>query len=400
MDAHGAGHSPGELSRNSTAELTTAARTAITTYILKIASRCNLACTYCYMYTGPDQSWRSLPRFMEIERVRDVLTDIADYSQSVGLRSVSLVLHGGEPMLYPPAMMEDLLVLVDELLIQKGIDAHISIQTNATVLRSTTLQTLIARKAAFGISLDLSDESHDRNRVDKRGKGTSAAVHAGVQTIRQASGSTQPQGALLVIDPEVTPAQAYDRLSSLGIPYVDILLPDENWETADPEALADTFGPWLLEFFELYVSQPRVFQVRWLQSALKLASGGVWGSDSLGLRGAGTLIVDTDGSYHFHDVLRTAGESINATGIHAGASSIAEIESQPVMRMMMDKAPYLADECTECPVVHICGGGHIAHRFSDHNGLRNASVYCGAIRPLYLALSRLASDTQSGPNER
>ncbi|MEU9838708.1 hypothetical protein AB0C69_05725, partial [Actinomadura sp. NPDC048032] len=31
-------------------------------FILKIHSRCNLACDYCYVYEMGDQSWRDQPR--------------------------------------------------------------------------------------------------------------------------------------------------------------------------------------------------------------------------------------------------------------------------------------------------------------------------------------------------
>ena len=33
-------------------------------FILKIHSRCNLACTYCYVYEMADQGWREMPRLM------------------------------------------------------------------------------------------------------------------------------------------------------------------------------------------------------------------------------------------------------------------------------------------------------------------------------------------------
>ncbi|HEX2745877.1 MAG TPA: radical SAM protein, partial [Streptosporangiaceae bacterium] len=33
-------------------------------FVIKMHSRCNLACDYCYMYTMADQSWRSLPAKM------------------------------------------------------------------------------------------------------------------------------------------------------------------------------------------------------------------------------------------------------------------------------------------------------------------------------------------------
>ena len=37
----------------------------IDSYVVKVASRCNLDCTYCYEYNLGDDTWKHQPRFME-----------------------------------------------------------------------------------------------------------------------------------------------------------------------------------------------------------------------------------------------------------------------------------------------------------------------------------------------
>ena len=39
----------------------------IDTVLLKVASRCNLDCSYCYVYNLGDNSWRAMPKFMALE---------------------------------------------------------------------------------------------------------------------------------------------------------------------------------------------------------------------------------------------------------------------------------------------------------------------------------------------
>ncbi|BAJ73195.1 arylsulfatase regulator [Microbacterium testaceum StLB037] len=335
------------------------------------------------MYTGPDQSWRDLPVFMSVETARAVLQDIAQYADEVGLGSVSIVFHGGEPMLFPASAYRELLKLIDSELTSVGVTANLSIQTNATILRKETLSALLDAQVGFGVSADLSDASHDSHRVDKMGRGSMARVRLGISAIRDASANSEPQGGLFVIDPSVEPKAALERIESLGFPFVDVLLPDENWDSADEAELAATYGPWLLELFDLYVSTPRTFQIRWFQTVFKLALGGVWGSDSLGLRSAGTLIVETDGRYVLHDVLRTASYEVNSTNRVAGQREISEIAELPGMRAMMDKGSFLHSRCAGCDNLSLCGGGHIAHRYSTDHGLDNPSVYCSALMPLY-----------------
>jgi uncharacterized protein len=36
----------------------------------------------------------------------------------------------------------------------------------------------------------------------------------------------------------------------------------------------------------------------------------------------------------------------------------------------------LCEECRECPVVRVCGGGNYAHRYRAGRGMLNPSVYC------------------------
>ena len=70
----------------------------VDTVLLKTASRCNFDCSYCYVYQGPDQSWRLQPKRMSravVLAVRDRLVEQAE-RQTTGF---AIVLHGGEPLL-------------------------------------------------------------------------------------------------------------------------------------------------------------------------------------------------------------------------------------------------------------------------------------------------------------
>ena len=39
----------------------------ISGYVIKVASRCNLNCSYCYEYNMGDSSWKKMPKYMEEE---------------------------------------------------------------------------------------------------------------------------------------------------------------------------------------------------------------------------------------------------------------------------------------------------------------------------------------------
>src|SRR5262249_1483306 len=68
-------------------------------FILKIHSRCNLACDYCYMYEMADQGWRDQPRRMTRATISLITSRIAEHVRTHRIPEIDLVLHGGEPLL-------------------------------------------------------------------------------------------------------------------------------------------------------------------------------------------------------------------------------------------------------------------------------------------------------------
>jgi uncharacterized protein len=57
-------------------------------FILKLHSRCNLACRYCYVYELADQTWRSRPRTMSSAVVSVVAVRIAEHARAHDLDAV------------------------------------------------------------------------------------------------------------------------------------------------------------------------------------------------------------------------------------------------------------------------------------------------------------------------
>src|SRR5689334_23669131 len=71
-------------------------------FIMKIHSRCNLACSYCYVYEMADQAWRQLPGRMSRAVAAQAVRRIGEHARQHGLPSIDVILHGGEPLLAGP----------------------------------------------------------------------------------------------------------------------------------------------------------------------------------------------------------------------------------------------------------------------------------------------------------
>src|SRR5262245_3983627 len=68
-------------------------------FIFKVTARCNLNCTYCYVFNKADQSWRSRSRVMPDEIFESALARIRRHCEASGQPIIRLMFHGGEPML-------------------------------------------------------------------------------------------------------------------------------------------------------------------------------------------------------------------------------------------------------------------------------------------------------------
>src|SRR6202012_162516 len=109
---------------------------AFTEFIVKIHSRCDLSCDYCYMYEMADQSWRDQPRRMSYEKADLSAIRIGEHVRSHDLNPIAITLQGGEPLLAGPGFIEHFVTSVRR---QAGTDAKVEagIQTNAVGLNNS-----------------------------------------------------------------------------------------------------------------------------------------------------------------------------------------------------------------------------------------------------------------------
>src|SRR5262245_61770634 len=75
-------------------------------FLLKLHSRCNLACDYCYVYEHADKSWRARPRVMRPETITAAAVRVGDHLRTWRPMDATIVFHGGEPLLAGPAVIK------------------------------------------------------------------------------------------------------------------------------------------------------------------------------------------------------------------------------------------------------------------------------------------------------
>ncbi|MFF4577231.1 FxsB family cyclophane-forming radical SAM/SPASM peptide maturase [Streptomyces sp. NPDC001389] len=362
-------------------------------FVLKTHSRCNLACTYCYVYEMADQSWRTRPAAMAPATALRAAERIAEHAAAHELPRVDLVLHGGEPLLAAPAELAAPVEAVRAALARRSPRTRVtaSVQTNATLLTRGRIAALAAAGIRIGVSLDGGLPAHNARRVDHAGRPGFGAAARGLRLLARYPAAYA--GVLCVADIAQDPVETYESLLAFAPPAVGLLLPLANWSTPPPgrtgPAPGTPYADWLIAVFERWWHDgARRTRIRIFEEVIALLLGLPAATESLGLAPATTAVVETDGSIEQADSLKSAYEGAAATGMTLDTHSFDDLLDHPgfVARQLGRDA--LAAGCRGCELVEVCGGGHYPHRYREGEGFQQPSVYCADLQTLIRHIAR------------
>ncbi|WP_345623558.1 FxsB family cyclophane-forming radical SAM/SPASM peptide maturase [Streptomyces ziwulingensis] len=369
-------------------------------FIVKAHGRCNLACTYCYLYEGPDSGWRSRPAAASAEVLGRTAARIAEHARAHALERLSLVLHGGEPLLAGAATLARFTTEVRER-VPSGCAVHAVVQTNGTLLTEDRLTVLADAGVRVGISLDGGTAAHNRRRVDHAGRPSWPAAARGARLVA-ARFPASYAGLLTVVDPALDPVQTYESLLALRPPALHLLLPHGNWTTPPPGRTGTRYGDWLCAAFDRWwAAGRRETRVRLFEECVALLLGLPAATEALGLAPFDAVVVETDGSIEQVDSLKSAYPGAASTGLDVFRHTFDEALGHPGVAARQEGAAALAGQCRACPLLRVCGGGHYAHRYRAGHGFRNPSVYCADLqRFIRHVADRLAGAAAPDPSPR
>lgn len=376
-------------------------------FVVKIHSRCNLACSYCYMYEMADQGWRRQPRRMSAETIDRVAERIAEHARSNGLTEVNLILHGGEPLLAGADTLRHAVTALRSA-VDPEVTVNTGLQTNGVLLDPDFLDLFDELDVRVSVSLDGDAEAHDRSRIGRDGQGSHARVVAGLDRLVQPRYRHLFAGLLSTIDLRNDPEGTYEALLAFDPPVVDFLLPHGTWDSPPPgHSFTETpYADWLIGVFDRWYGAPvRETRVRLFHEVIRMLFGRASRIEAVGLSPVVVAVVETDGSIEQVDSLKSAYDGAAGTSLHVLRDSFDEALMLPQIAARQIGHRALAPECVKCGVVQICGGGLYPHRYRSGTGFANPSVYCDDLFRLIGHISgRVRSDLEEllerGRNER
>jgi uncharacterized protein len=137
--------------------------------LVKLASRCNIQCTYCYWFRDADVYRR--PAVLTVEAEDAFCKRLEQHITEFGLDHFMIVFHGGEPLLFPKhrfvALQEKLLDIEE----RTGCEITRGVCTNAILIDEEWVEIFREFEVDVSVSLDGPPEIHDKYRVGFKGEG-------------------------------------------------------------------------------------------------------------------------------------------------------------------------------------------------------------------------------------
>jgi uncharacterized protein len=340
----------------------------ISQLLVKVATRCNIDCSYCYWFR--DASVYDKPKLMSDDVAHRLLQRIEEHVTRHSLVDLPIILHGGEPLLWGVENFYRFAGACEAISSRTGCEIPIAVTTNGVLIDNEWLDCFEAHNISVAISLDGPAHIHDIHRRTFQGNGTHAAVERAARML-----ASRDIGviALAVCNPAFPPEHYVEFFAGCGISSYDIMIPDATVDETPP-----SIGGFYKGLFDLWLEANRI-----ISDMITALLGNNSPTEGVGHRAVELCTVMTDGSVEAHDVLRIAGDGFTHTKFNIFEHPIDEVRTEPRWKAARDASIDLCEKCRQCKFMNACGGGYLPHRFSRKNGYDNPSVYCDDLYAMF-----------------
>ena len=374
-------------------------------FVVKVHSRCDLACDHCYMYEAADQGWRAQPKVMSPATAAALGRRIAEHAGLGGLGLVRVVLHGGEPLLAGAARLGEIIEAITEPVraLAEPPRIDLRIHSNGVRLDEAFCDLFAKHHVKVGISLDGDRAANDLHRTYADKRSSHSRVLDALALLRSPRYRHLYAGILCTVDLRNDPVAVYRALAAEQPPRIDLLLPHATWDVPPPRpdgisrpstAADPAYAHWLLRIHEAWDADGRPFGIRTFDSIRSTLAGGPPLTEALGLAPSDVLVIETDGAIEQADSLKVAFDGAVDTGLNVHRDPLAAASGHARIAARQNGTQALSAQCQACPALESCGGGLYAHRYRSAaasaedpaEAFRNPTVYCADLLHLVTTL--------------
>lgn len=342
-----------------------------------VSGRCNMRCKYCFYAEETARRASGDAGVMTERTLQNLIARAFRCAQD----SVYFAFQGGEPSLAGVDFFRCAVRLQQEHSAGR-VPYFNSLQTNGLCLSDELIAFLAENRFLVGVSLDGTQQAHDRYRLDASGRPTWARVRETLERLHRAGVEVN---ILCVVTREVArePEAVFESLRPYGcLQFIPCLDPPDGppgeW-TPD----AQEFGRFLTQTYRLYrraLLRGSYVSVRAFDNFLNMRRGLEPDSCAQCGRCAPYYVVEADGSVYpcdFYALDEWRLGNINETGFDRLARS-------PVASRFRAASLPVPEACRRCGCYSLCRNGCRRERLPESGVHR----YCAAYRALLPSLLR------------
>jgi uncharacterized protein len=336
------------------------------------------------MYNMGDTTYLGQPKTMSSTITSATISRISEYCNEFKPRVIYIVFHGGEPLLAEKKVFRDIVDGIREAC--HNTEVRFTVQTNGTLLTEDWCLFFRDLQIQVGISIDGPEEIHNQNRVFHNERGSFSEVVRGIRLRDQ----YLEGGLISVVNVNMSASRFYDFLKTIKAKRLNLLLPDNHHDHLPPGmnatngVLTSTYGDWMIDLYELWKDDRSADKptITFFENIICIIAGYNKGDELIGNLTNGAITIETNGDIQVVDPLRICEDGFTKGTLNVLKNRIAEIENLELYIEYFFSHTRVASKCARCPILSICGGGYLGHRYSKEARFNNPSIYCSDLMKL------------------
>ncbi len=342
-----------------------------------VGPQCNMSCDYCYyLEKSRLYSKNTAHRIMDDSLLEHFTRE---YIQSQTMQQVLFTWHGGEPLLRPLTFYQRAMEL--QQLYAGGRHIDNVIQTNGTLLNDEWCRFFHDNHWLVGISIDGTEEMHDRYRRDRHGGSTWESVMRGIELLRKHEVDWNAMAVIHAYNVS-QPETFYQFFKGVGAQFIQFSpIVERRLEHADGRLLANPddedapmtscsitaiqWGEFLCRLFDAWVAEDvgKIY-VQLFDATLANWCGVAPGVCTLGLDCGHAAIMEANGDVYSCDHFVFPEYKLGNVHTHTLVEMLYGSRQQAFGRR---KRFHLPTQCQQCRFLFACHGECPKNRFARTN---------------------------------
>jgi uncharacterized protein len=326
---------------------------------------------------------------MDGRTAKESVRFIRSIAEETSAQDLSIVFHGGEPLLAPYGLWR---VMLEEIDVQlSGYKVHKNIQSNLWNLDEDFIRLFLSHSVAIGTSLDGPEEYCDLSR----GAGYFARTIAGV---RRAQAAGCPVSAIATITPQTLPhireTVKYFRNNGMSTVLHGAIAGIDRRDS--PFALsAGEYAGMIKDLFPWYVKNRKHIRIDTLDHFVRGAVNGQPGVCTFCDCSGMFLSIAPGGE--ITSCQRFAGLGEYSLGNIFDRPSLAGLYASRAATLQRERERRAGEKCGDCDIYSVCKGGCYYNAIASGDG--DVDPLCQAYRDIYSFVhDRLIEEMQSSEN--